>query len=181
LLRSYKSYTLRLSLLEPHKPYPLDSEGNYGITQNPDTKVYILVFSNEYFKHYCKCGNSLILCEVTKCSKNNFINRTSGNKNIDDFIQKKQLIYSVFEWIPYNGLICIKEIGDNCLTTAIWKGDPLYYKNKHRISEKVTLRFLRDLQNVPHEFINKVLNYFSVYLIKILLCAVLIFYCIFVD
>ncbi|GET04144.1 hypothetical protein GLOIN_2v1881379 [Rhizophagus clarus] len=42
---------------------------------------------------------------------------------------KKQLKYdgrdAVFEWIPYNKFICIKEIvRDKFLTTAIWKDGP---------------------------------------------------------
>ncbi|GBB83694.1 hypothetical protein RclHR1_10390006 [Rhizophagus clarus] len=61
----------------------------------------------------------------------NFINWTSGDETIDSFIQKKQLRYNgndaVFEWIPYNELINIKEIENNCLTTAIWKKGPLFY------------------------------------------------------
>ncbi|GBB94224.1 hypothetical protein RclHR1_23130001, partial [Rhizophagus clarus] len=38
------------------KPYSL-KRVNYGMSQNPVTKDYILVFSDGYFIHYCKkCG-----------------------------------------------------------------------------------------------------------------------------
>ena len=95
--------------------------------------------------------------------KDNFISWTSGNEKIDNLIQKEQLNYKfvskVFKWIPYNKFINIKEIGDNCLTTAIWKKGPLHYTNDEwiRISnEEVVLRFLYDSQNITDEFIIKV-------------------------
>jgi hypothetical protein len=75
----------------------LDYNENYGISQNPDTKVYILVFSNNYSNYYCKiCGNKYEynkLCESCQINqlKNDFTNWTSGNEKIDKFIQKKQL------------------------------------------------------------------------------------------
>ncbi|GBC40737.2 kinase-like domain-containing protein [Rhizophagus irregularis DAOM 181602=DAOM 197198] len=107
-----------------------------------------------------------------KVIEENFANWTSGNETIDNFIQEKQLKYdgvekklddgeAVFEWIPYNELIDIKEIGNNCLTTALWKEGPLFYsKHQHEWSktscEFVTLKFLYDLQNVTDEFMNKI-------------------------
>ncbi|PKK62864.1 hypothetical protein RhiirC2_789729 [Rhizophagus irregularis] len=66
----------------------------------------------------------------------NFANWTSGNEIIDNFIKEKQLKYggsisrdkeAVFEWIPYNEFIDIKEIGKNCFATAIWKEDTKVY------------------------------------------------------
>ncbi|PKY19753.1 hypothetical protein RhiirB3_432882 [Rhizophagus irregularis] len=55
--------------------------------------------------------------------KNNFANWTSRNKIIDNFVQEKNGCGSVFEWIPFNELIIIKEIEDSCSTTAILKND----------------------------------------------------------
>src|SRR5688572_15017383 len=60
-------------------------------------------------------------------------NWTSGNEKIDGFIQEMQLkidSYSdiVFEWVPYNQLSDIKEIGKGGFATvysAIWKDGPL--------------------------------------------------------
>ncbi|GES84221.1 kinase-like domain-containing protein [Rhizophagus clarus] len=75
---------------------------------------------------------------------------------------------TVFEWTPYIELVDIKEIGDNCLTTAIWKNGPIcYYDNQEKgISEwikksyeTVTLRFLYDIQNITDESIDKVKSY----------------------
>jgi hypothetical protein len=132
-----------------------------------------LVFSDEYLKYVCKkCGNKYEDYEWCKCQinhlENNFINWTSGNKIIDNFIQEKQLKYNrkgaVFEWIPYNELIIISEIEKNIFATAILKNGPLYYnaskKEWTRSSyEKVVLRFLYDLQNITDEFLNKVFKF----------------------
>ncbi|GBB88158.1 hypothetical protein RclHR1_01470006 [Rhizophagus clarus] len=155
---------------------------SYGISQHPDTKGYILVFNDLYFDHYCeKCDNNYERldgdkwwckqCQIDQI-KNNFINWTSGNAKLDEIIQKIQIKVNIycrnvlFEWIPYNKLIEIKERGDNCLTTAIWKDGPLHYniyKQKYirnSTSQNVTLRFLYDSQNITDEFLNKVESYF---------------------
>ncbi|GBC08410.1 hypothetical protein RclHR1_00810002 [Rhizophagus clarus] len=146
---------------------------HYGISQNPDTKDYILVFNDSYFTCYCeKCGYDIECCKQCRIDqlKNNFINWTSGNIKLDDFIQKMQSKINnyddvIFEWIPYNKFIEIKERGDNCMTTAIWKDGPLYY-DKHAneytrnlIYEKVVLRFLYDSQDINDEFLNMVESY----------------------
>ncbi|CAB5308936.1 unnamed protein product [Rhizophagus irregularis] len=64
----------------------------YGISQNPYTNDYIFVLNNYFWK--------------------------SGNKKIDNFIQKMQLKMNdyndiVFEWILYNQFDKIKEISKN--------------------------------------------------------------------
>jgi hypothetical protein len=87
------------------------------------------VVHNKYSKKYCKkCNKEYIkpvhnwcaICQINDL-KNDFANWTSGNKKIDDLIQEKQLKFNenaVFEWIPYNKFINIKEIEDNCLITT---------------------------------------------------------------
>ncbi|GBB99511.1 hypothetical protein RclHR1_35420001, partial [Rhizophagus clarus] len=69
----------------------------------------------------------------------NFANWTSGNEIIDNFIQERQSKYNgygeVFEWVPYNKFIEIKEIGKS-IATAIWEEGPLRYDN----NEKVLIR-----------------------------------------
>uniref|UniRef100_U9V691 Protein kinase domain-containing protein n=1 Tax=Rhizophagus irregularis (strain DAOM 181602 / DAOM 197198 / MUCL 43194) TaxID=747089 RepID=U9V691_RHIID len=113
----------------------------YGISQNPDTKDYVIVFREEYFEIYCK-----------KCDW------TSGDKQIDAFIQEKQSQIDspwkiVFEWIPYNQFYGIEEIG-NGNTTAIWKGGPLKFNEdskkyeRNLINKKVALKYLYNLQYI---------------------------------
>ncbi|CAB4440461.1 unnamed protein product [Rhizophagus irregularis] len=150
----------------------------YGISQNPDTKDYILVYNINYYDHCEKCNN-YTSDEFRWCGqcgvnflKANFINWTSGNEIIDNYIREKQLKYkyreyrnAIFEWIPYSEFIYIEERGDNCLTTAIWKDGPSsydkYFEKKLTKSsyEKVVLRFLYDLENIVDEFSNKVESY----------------------
>jgi hypothetical protein len=138
-----------------------------------------LVFKITYFDLYCgKCGikyeknthynahgNKLCRpCQITYL-KDNFVNWTSGNEKIDNLIQEKQLNYDindkVFEWIPYDKLIDIKETGSNCLTTAIWKDGPLYCEvGKKELAresyEKVCLKYLHNSQYITDEFLNEV-------------------------
>jgi hypothetical protein len=68
-----------------------------------------------------------------KYLKKFFTNLTSGNKQIDDLIQEIYLKIKdrhdiVFQWIPYNQFVKIKEINKNGFITvysAIWKDGPL--------------------------------------------------------
>jgi hypothetical protein len=143
---------------------------NYGISQNPDTKVYILVFNDKYLNYYCKkCGNKCMKDEYEWCKqcqiyqlKNNFINCTSGNERIDDFIQKMQLKINdcydtIFEWIPYNEFM---DTGKDSI--VIWKKGSLYYNSNdkkyiRKSNKKVYLKHLHNSQDI--EVLNEVLNF----------------------
>src|SRR5579862_2555489 len=89
----------------------------YGMTQNPDTKDYILVKNNSLF-----------------------INWISGNEKIDNFIREMQLKINnhddiIFEWIPYNQFNKIEEIDKDGFITvysAIWKDGPLYMNKQNK-------------------------------------------------
>ncbi|GES86525.1 kinase-like domain-containing protein [Rhizophagus clarus] len=96
---------------------------SYGLSKIPGTKIYILIFDNKYFDNYCiECGEAYKIswnkwCKSCQANhlKSNFTNWTSGNEKIDDFIQKLLLKIgeyddAIFEWIPYNRFIDIKEI-----------------------------------------------------------------------
>ncbi|PKY52726.1 hypothetical protein RhiirA4_470542, partial [Rhizophagus irregularis] len=101
--------------------------------------------------------------------KKNFKIWTSGNKKIDDFIQKVQLKINiwndtVFEWIPYNKFDDIKEIGKSgysSVYSATWKDGPLYYDNNskewiRKSDKKVILKCL-----MISEFLNVVKAYLT--------------------
>ena len=129
-----------------------------------------MVLHEEYLKLYCeKCGEMYTdayykWCKPCQMNYLKRINRTSGNERIDDFIQVMQLKIDdrrdiVFEWIPYNQFINVKEIGiDNvsrmCLAT--WKDGPLNY-NEEKIkyerspNKKVILKCLYNLQNITND------------------------------
>ncbi|UZO22919.1 uncharacterized protein OCT59_015267 [Rhizophagus irregularis] len=151
----------------------------HGMSQNPYTKDYILVFNEDYLekyhKEYCKkCGETYTVEIYKWCKscqidflKNNFINWTSGNKQIDDFIKKKQLQIKrswniIFEWIPYNQFTGIKEI-ENIGAIAIWKSGPLCYNSnsnmyeRNLVNENVTLKYLHnEIPDIPNEFLDKI-------------------------
>jgi hypothetical protein len=122
------------------KKYSTDNKKSlvlYGISQNPYTNDYILIF-----------------------------NWTSGNEKIDDFIQKIKLEFNngiFFEWIPYFQFDEVKEIGKGGFSTvysAIWKDGPLYYNylNKYErdSNKEVALKSLNNSQNFTNELLNEV-------------------------
>src|SRR2546430_8380020 len=114
----------------------------YEISQDPDTKDYILALQNKYGTYCIKCNKMYTNVDYKWCKqcqinylRKNFINWTSGNEEIDSFIQKMQLEINissdtVFEWIPYNQFNDIKEIDKDNFSTvssAKWKDGPLYW------------------------------------------------------
>ena len=146
----------------------------HGISQNPDTKDYIMVLQDGF------CSKCIEICTnigskwCKPCQidnlKGNFT--TSGNEKVDNFIQEMQLDINhpldiIFEWIPYNQFSDIKEIGRNGFDTvysAIWKDGPLYYnkynekytRNSYHPNYKVALKRLQNSQNITNEFLNEV-------------------------
>jgi hypothetical protein len=127
---------LTLLFIFQAKKYQIDNKVFvlYGISQNPDTNDYILIF-----------------------------NWTSGSDIIDDFIQEKQLEVIdhndiVFEWIPYSQFNEIEKTGRNNLITvysAVWKDGPLYKKDRSP-NKKVALKCLHNSKNSVEFVINEV-------------------------
>ena len=82
-------------------------------------------------------------CQISNL-KENFINWTSGNEKVDNFIQKFQLKINdykdiIIEWIPYDQIDNIKEISKNgiiTICTAIWKSSPLNYDINKKIYKR---------------------------------------------
>ncbi|GBB84831.1 hypothetical protein RclHR1_01140020 [Rhizophagus clarus] len=79
----------------------------YGITQDPETKNYMMVLNN-------KCKRCDRICNSIHL-QHKFIDWTSGNDCIDIFIQNTQLSVhgnasEVLEWIPYDRFYNIKHI-----------------------------------------------------------------------
>ncbi|PKK60809.1 kinase-like protein [Rhizophagus irregularis] len=121
----------------------------YGITQDPKTKNYMMVLSDE-----CeKCDG---ICKFHK----KFINWTSGNSNIDKFIQGTQLLAhydagEALEWIPYDRFYDIKYIakgGYGKVYKAIWIDGK--YQNM-----LVALKSLNNSRNITLEFMNELFNH----------------------
>ncbi len=89
---------------------------------------------------------------------------TSGNKQIDDFIQRRQLETNykddlLFEWISYDRFNDVKELGKSDLITvysAVWEDGPLYWNKIEwiRSDKQVILKCF--LQNDIDELLNEV-------------------------
>ncbi|RIA94155.1 hypothetical protein C1645_760723 [Glomus cerebriforme] len=74
--------------------YSINKNDIYGISQNPDTKDYIIVLKNKYCESCNKeYTNAIKWCESCKIDdfKKKFTKWTSGNDKIDNFIQEMQL------------------------------------------------------------------------------------------
>ena len=144
----------------------------YGISQNPDTKNYIIVLQDRYCK---SCGDQYANicyewckpCQINNL-RENYANLTSGNEKIDNFIQEMQLKIDsyndmIVEWIQYNQFDNIKEIIKSDFTTvysATWIDGPLEYVDyewKRIPYKKVALKCLNNLQSI-NEFLKEVWN-----------------------
>jgi hypothetical protein len=119
-----------------------------------------------------KCG----ICENTCNSirfQHNFKNWTSGNNDIDKFIQSTQLLAhentsGILEWIPYNRFYDIKYIakgGFGKVYRAKWiDGHMNKWNNVYQYWERkgqnkfVALKSLNNSKNVTLDFMNEV-NY----------------------
>ncbi|GET02555.1 kinase-like domain-containing protein [Rhizophagus clarus] len=151
----------------------------YGITQDPQTKNYIMVLNNK-----CKKCNSI--CNVIHFQRN-FKNWTSDNDDIDKLIQDTQLsahydTKEVLEWIPYDrfdnitypkysaegkanwidGFNNIKYSAKGKVCSANWIDGYIYEWNEYSQNWKrynqnmfITLKRLYNPKNIRLEFINE--------------------------
>ncbi|GBC01335.1 hypothetical protein RclHR1_41460001 [Rhizophagus clarus] len=135
----------------------------YGMTQDLETKNYMVVFDNKCEKCKYECN--------TVYFQRNFDKWTSGDNDIDKFIQSTQLsahrnITEALEWIPYDRLYEIKYLTgseSDKVYSAGWIDGNIcewdsYFQawkrnNKHIF---VTLKGLNNSTSITLEFINKV-------------------------
>uniref|UniRef100_U9TYJ2 Uncharacterized protein n=1 Tax=Rhizophagus irregularis (strain DAOM 181602 / DAOM 197198 / MUCL 43194) TaxID=747089 RepID=U9TYJ2_RHIID len=143
----------------------------YGISQNSNSEEYIMVLQDYCIKcnkGYTDVWNKWCKQCQTNNLKKNFINWTSGNEKIDNFIQEKQLEIdspqsTILKWIPYEQFSDINEVNNDDLSTvysAKWKSGPIYWdkyikKDINYQNNEITLKYLHNLQNIE-EFLNEV-------------------------
>ncbi|EXX59667.1 hypothetical protein RirG_187030 [Rhizophagus irregularis DAOM 197198w] len=137
----------------------------YGITQDPETKNYMMVLNN-----ICKKCNKI--CNSIHF-QHKFIDWTSDNNDIDKFIQDTQLsthgnIEKALEWVSYDRFHDIKYIAknefDNILVyRANWiDGDIISWDSENqnwkrtRCNMIVNLKSLNTPNNLTLEFVKKV-------------------------
>ncbi|UZO21113.1 uncharacterized protein OCT59_013514 [Rhizophagus irregularis] len=150
----------------------------YGISQNSDTKDYIMVFENKYCiecnKQYVDIEDEWCKsCRINEIEK--FTNWTE-NEKIDNLIRELRLKINrssdiIFEWIPYDQFSDIEEIGEGGFAkvySAIWKRPTKTIANNNDIiysteseDEKVTvaLKCIYNSQNITNEFLNEIKAY----------------------
>jgi DNA-directed RNA polymerase subunit RPC12/RpoP len=120
-----------------------------------------------YSGSYCQPCNS-------KRFQQNFKNWTSGNHDVDEFIQKAQLeannVVQIVEWIEYDKFEDVEYLAKGGFGTtfkAVWKDgyiDGLDYDNNQwkRISKtKVALKCLHNSQDITTDFLKEV-RYFLI-------------------
>ncbi|GBB83226.1 hypothetical protein RclHR1_00100030 [Rhizophagus clarus] len=170
-----KNKNKRVNLKDIYKPQDITNEflhevknysdcKMYGISQNPDTKDYIIIFEDTYCE---KCNKKYTDINIKSCPCH-----YNGNDVIDKLIGEMQLKINshddiVFEWVPYNRFDNIKEIGKGGFATvysAIWRNGPLYYDNNIREyarirDKKIALKCLHNSQNISNKFLNEVKAY----------------------
>jgi hypothetical protein len=138
----------------------------YGMIQDPETKNYMMVLNN-------KCMECNKICN-SMYFQQNFDNWTSGNDDIDKFIQDTQLlahedVSKALEWIPYNKFYDIEYIArggfgkvyranltDGFITD--WDSKNQNWERKRNSKDIfVALKSLDNSKNITSEFINEVL------------------------
>jgi hypothetical protein len=117
-----------------------------------------------------RCKKCNYICNAIHFQQN-FDNWTSGDNNIDKFIQDTQLSthekYKVFknalEWIPYDRFYDIKCIEEKELYRANWIDGHIdkwsnYIQNWRRENQNmiITLKSFNNPKNIALEFINEV-------------------------
>ncbi|EXX57679.1 kinase-like domain-containing protein [Rhizophagus irregularis DAOM 181602=DAOM 197198] len=132
----------------------------YGITQDPQTKNYMVVLCD-------KCKKCDYICNAIHFQQN-FDNWTSGNDDIDEFIQGTQLLEHTYyyrvnalEWIPYNRFCNIKYNEKIGVFRANWIDGYIYERDNEnwvRSNENmlVALKNLNNPKNITLESMNKV-------------------------
>jgi hypothetical protein len=137
----------------------------FGITQDPETKNYMVV------SNINKCGICYATCN-SMCFQRNFENWTSGNNDIDKFIQDIQLLdhdnaNEALEWISYDRLYNVKYIAEDNkfgkVYRANWIDGYIYSRNNYvqnwiRKDQNmfVILKILNNPASITLKLINKV-------------------------
>uniref|UniRef100_U9U3P4 Uncharacterized protein n=1 Tax=Rhizophagus irregularis (strain DAOM 181602 / DAOM 197198 / MUCL 43194) TaxID=747089 RepID=U9U3P4_RHIID len=131
----------------------------YGITQDPETKDYMIVLN-------VTCKECNYIC-YTRHFQQNFNNWTSGNDDIDSFIQDAQLsshydVKEVLEWIPHNRFYDIKYVAEDIYRANWIDGNIIdweyYNQNWKRENQNVIVKLkklkLNNPKNITLEYMN---------------------------
>ncbi|EXX58464.1 Ypk2p [Rhizophagus irregularis DAOM 197198w] len=132
----------------------------YGITQDPETKHYMMVLDSN------KCKKCNYACYAIHFQQN-FKNWTSGDDDSDKFIQDAQLfsandVNKALEWIPYDRLHITKDEFGKVHKVNWIDGNISYWDDKNQNWKReghnrlVNLKRVNDLKNIAEEFENEI-------------------------
>ena len=159
-----------------------------NLTEEQELLIDKLILNEELKKCYkeyglCKKCNKIknsYWCQICAFQQN-FENWTSGNHDVDEFIQKAQLKakdeYAVLEWIEHDRFENIEYLakgGFGTVHKAIWKDGYIRYwcpKNKQwerNENHSVALKSLNDSQDITIEFLKEVRYFYNFLVILIL-------------
>src|SRR5581483_7050730 len=127
-------------------------------------------------------GTGFFWCQPcnAKRFKENFKNWTSGNKNIDEFIQQSQLnavhCTKCLEWVPFEkfqNVTYISKGGFGKIYSAEWSEGPIWswdienqkWLRRYEIF-MVALKSLKNYSNISADFMNEVIKNFILLYIK---------------
>ena len=155
-----------------------------NLTEEQNLLIDKLILNEELkesYKYYglcekCKQPKTTYWCRICMFQQN-FKNWTSGNHDVDEFIQKAQLKakneYQVLEWIEYDRFENVKYLAKGGFGTtykAIWKDGYLDYWDTENNQwsrcingEKghpVALKCLHNSQDITVEFLREVCHFF---------------------
>ncbi|RGB28588.1 kinase-like domain-containing protein [Rhizophagus diaphanus] len=116
--------------------------------------------------------------------KDNFKNWTSGNKNIDEFLQQSQLnallYYNYIEWVPFEkfqNITYITEGGFGKIYSAEWPEGNIKYWDienqewyRYKDYGKYALKSLNNSSDISSDFLNEVKSYLRIHLFDIVRC-----------
>ena len=140
----------------------------YKLTEEQESLINKLILDETLKECYKKHGlcdkckqpkNNSYWCRICKFQRN-FKNWTSGNNDVDKFIQKMQLkakeSYEILEWIEHDRFENIKYLakgGFGIVYKAVWKGG--------RFGKiKVALKCLHNSQDITADFLREVCYFF---------------------
>ena len=149
----------------------------WHLTEEQESLVNKLILNEELkerYKYYglCKLCKQPKICDYwCKCNfYQNFKNWTSGNHEVDKFIQKMQLKAEIrseiLEWIEYDRFENVEYLakgGFGTVSKAIWKDGYIDYYWDYENNQwerkgetKVALKCLHNSQAITAEFLNEV-------------------------
>ncbi|CAB4404737.1 unnamed protein product [Rhizophagus irregularis] len=153
----------------------------YNLTEEQNSLIDELITDKELNECYKRCG----LCKTCKQPKTsyyycrscesqhfqqNFKNWTSGNHDVDEFIQKAQLKAKdnnhIVEWIEYGKFKDVEYLAKGGFGTtfkAVWKDGPYNIRLDREGETKVALKCLHNSQGITTEFLKEVESNILVY------------------